>query len=394
MAQWVVDTPSYGNEHAGKRRNEKYLRLDNNENTGPLPSAVRTALKAAVDERIGEQARPALYPDEVIATQAIAAYIRAGARGIGGWPGCTEGNVLLTNGCDQAIDLVVRAYCTAATTVLVLRPTFPMYAHYLRSTGATPEPINYAGHGTNFDFPAEQLLRRAGELRGTRTVVLLANPDNPSGTSVPPDFIGRLREVNPDALLIVDEAYFEFCPHYSLLPQLSDDDDNVIILRSMSKCFGMAGLRLGFIIASTNVISGRLPTAAGSPAVGYLRKTRGPYDVNELALVTACAHLGDLRPTDAYVDDVMTKGRLTTIDWLNGAGVAFAPGAANFCLVQCTQGLEDLNVRTLEEQGVLVRGQSFPAEADRPGEWFRMSYPRSSELDVLATALRTCGVPL
>jgi histidinol-phosphate aminotransferase len=394
LAAWVASLPSYENPHAGNRRAD-VLRLDNNEHTGPLPPSVVTALVSAVEERLNGQSRVSLYPDDSAATTAVARYVARGFAGRGGWQGCQPDNILITNGCDQAIDLIIRAYCDSSTVVVSTKPTFPMYSRYVSSTGASFEQVAYQGEGTQFSYPASELLDRVENLgkSGTRVLVILTNPDPPTGSLVPGSLVKDIRGRNPEALILVDEAYFEFCPTRSLLPAMQGNDDHILFVRSMSKCFGLAGLRVGYIIGSRRMVSGARPGDGPQTPSEFLRKTRGPYDVNELGLAAAYASLDDTAAAVSYVDDIMSVGRPTTIRWLRAAGVAFAEGAANFCLVKENEELPDLGATSLAAAGVLVRPQPSLPDCGRPGSWFRMSYPRSSELDRLSQALASCGVP-
>lgn len=391
MVGWVGALPRYGNPHAAVRRTD-VMRLDNNENTGPLPESVRDSLAAAVDERIGTQARISLYPDDACATEAVAAYAGNGFHGAGAWPGCGAVNTLLTNGCDQAIDVVLRAFCDPTTTVLTTTPTFPMYAQYLAATGARLETVPYEGDGTVFVHPAERLVERVAELgvAGERVVLVLTNPDPPTGTQVPSWTIDEVRRRNPAALVVVDETYFEFAPEGSMLPATNLDDHRVVFVRSLSKAFGLAGLRIGYVLGSAARVSG-----VATPAVRaeeHLRKIRGPYDLNELALVAAEATLADIAPTEAYVHDLMEVGRAATLGWLEAAGAEVCAGVGPFCLVRVSPDLPSLTPDDLLRAGVLVRPQPALPAAGRPGSWFRMTFPTSSELDRLASALAACGI--
>lgn len=294
------------------------LRMDFNENTAGCSPRVLAALHAMTAAQV------AIYPEREPAERLIAQYL-----------GIDASQVVLTNGVDEALHLVAETYLEPDDEVIVCVPTFAMYEIYARATGARVIAIP-AGEG--FRFPAEAVL---GAIGPKTKMIAVANPNNPTGTVVSnPDLI-RIGQAAPDAALVIDEAYHEFYGHTMLgeLPRLP----NLIVTRTFSKAFGMAGLRVG-------VIAGRAEQAA------MIRKVSSPYNVNAAALAALPAALTDSEYVSGYVEQVRA-GRAQLQTLLAELGIEFWPSEANFVLARFGAAREAF-VRGMRARGVLVRDRN------------------------------------
>ena len=289
------------------------LRLDFNENTvGPSPKVVQ-AIRAIPAEHF------AIYPEYDGLQAAVAASLlrTSGLRTSGSeaGPGLEPHHIGLFNGVDAALHAVFQAYGAPGDRLLTTSPTFGYYSPCARMQGMAIEAIPYRQH--DFAFPFEAI--RAALTQGDAALasesqpwipprlLLICNPNNPTGTRLAPERILELAAAAPATLVVVDELYEAFSGD-SVLPLLlagaggaaaaqapgaSDPFaafPNLLVLRSLSKTAGLAGLRIGFAI--------------GHPAVvDRVGRVTGPYDINSFAVTAAYAALDD----QAYVDDLVAE---------------------------------------------------------------------------------------
>ena len=142
----------------------------------------------------------------------------------------------LTNGTDEAIQLVVNTYVSSGDTVVVLRPTYAMYRFYSQVAGARVVEVDYL---PDLSFPEQKLLRA---VNARTKAIFVANPNNPTGTLASPEQLKALLEAASNAAVMVDEAYFEFCGQ-TALPWITRYP-NLFVSRTFSKAFGLAAMRL------------------------------------------------------------------------------------------------------------------------------------------------------
>jgi histidinol-phosphate aminotransferase len=294
------------------------LRMDFNENTVGCSPRVLAALRAMTADQV------AIYPEREPAERLIAEYLRLDAS-----------QVVLTNGVDEALHLVAETYLEPDDEVIICVPTFAMYEIYARATGARVVAIPA---GERFRFPVEAVL---AAINPTTKIIAVANPNNPTGAVVTNRDLIRLAEAAPEAALVVDEAYHEFHGQTMLdeLPRLP----NLIVSRTFSKAFGMAGLRVGVI-------------AARPEQVAMIRKVSSPYNVNAAALAALPAALADQEYVSNYVEQVRA-GRAQLQALLAELGIEFWPSEANFVLARFGEAREAF-VRGMRERGVLVRDRN------------------------------------
>ncbi|MBF0428198.1 MAG: aminotransferase class I/II-fold pyridoxal phosphate-dependent enzyme [Magnetococcales bacterium] len=300
----------------------RYLRLDLNENTRALPPEIRPAL-----ERFWESGAASRYPEYLEFLPKLAAYV-----------GVDENQLILTNGSDQGIEIVLRAFLDPGDGMVVAQPEFPIFSHAAKIIGAQVQGVPF---NADLSFPSDSFLEAINA--NTRLVVLI-NPNNPTGSTVPMEIIQTVLARHPNLPILVDEAYFEFTGITCL--ELLRNHSNLIVIRTFSKAFAMAGLRLGYVIAHPEMI-------------GELNKVRGPFDVNACAVAVASAQLDLLHLSQGYVREVMTQGKPFVENAFREHGVQFFPASANFMLVQPLD--RDQAVAAMKEQGILVRPMVAPS---------------------------------
>ncbi|HTB15534.1 MAG TPA: histidinol-phosphate transaminase [Bryobacteraceae bacterium] len=309
----LYSPPSAGRE--GK------LRLDFNENTVGCSPAVVEFLRGHLTA-----SQVAIYPEYVDAVKELAAFFGVG-----------EDEFTLTNGTDEAIQVLVNTFVDDGDEVIVLKPSYAMYRFYAEVAGATVRDVEYRS-GT-LAFPMEELLAAISPV--TRAV-LIANPNNPTGTAIDLDGIKKIIEAAPDAAVMIDEAYFEFS-EITALPWIRERS-NLFVSRTFSKVYGMAAMRCGCLFS-------------GAANVAWMKKAQSPYSVNTMAALAARAAIRDRAYVDAYVDEVLAA-RALAYEGLHKLGIKTFPSEANFILFQA--GDRAIPIRdALRERGILVRDRSY-----------------------------------
>jgi histidinol-phosphate aminotransferase len=300
-----------------------FLRFDLNENTLPLPDCVKAALKDWIDAD-----QISLYPDYAAFMPKLARYV-----------GAETEQLLVSNGSDQAIEVVLRSFLGKGDELLMAQPGFPMFSQIAGVIGAKVNGIPYT---PDLHFPRQDFF--AAVSAATKLIVLV-NPDNPTGVSIPQDVIEEALALRPDLPVLVDEAYFEFTG-VTALPLLAAHP-NLIILRTFSKAFALGGLRLGYIIAHPELIT-------------EFSKVRGPFDVNTCALTAAAAQLDDPAATwRRFPEETMQASKPYLEIFFRENKVRYYPSAAHFLLVEPED--RDGAVAFLKERGILVRPMVAPA---------------------------------
>ena len=321
------------------------LRLDFNENTvGPSPQVV-AAIRAMPADHF------AIYPEYDGLREAVVgslvATAGAGASKAPGAGGLSADHIGLFNGVDAAIHAVFHAYGDRGDRLLTTSPTFGYYTPCAQMQGMEIEAIPYGL--PDFAFPLEALtaaLLRPGV--APPKLLLICNPNNPTGTRLAPEVILALAAAAPQTLVVVDELYEAFTGD-SVLPRLLGGGEpfaaypNLVVLRSLAKTAGLAGLRIGFAI--------------GAPAVvDRISRVTGPYDINSLAVTAALAALADQAYVDAYVAEVL-GARDWLVAQLGQAGVRHHSAGGNYLLIW-PQGNPQAVEQALRQAGILVRSMA------------------------------------
>ena len=314
----VLRMAPYSPPTAGR---EGKLRLDFNENTVGCSPRVIEYLR----ERLSAGGL-AVYPEYGEAKRALAGFFHV-----------PEERLLLTNGTDEAIQVFVNTYINAGDEVLLLRPAYAMYRFYADVAGAAIREIEY--RPPHMEFPLEELL---GAITPATRAVILANPNNPTGTGVYFQGIERILKRARKAAVLIDEAYYEFSG-VTALP-LIEHSPNLFVSRTFSKVYGMAAMRLGCIFS-------------GAANIAFLHKAQSPYSVNALAALAVEQAVCDTAYIENYVAEVLAARELLCVG-LEKLGITYVPSSANFVLTNL--GRRAIEVRdTLRARGILVRDRSY-----------------------------------
>src|SRR3954452_9018986 len=247
------------------------VKLNTNEGAFPPSPRVMATLAGIADESLR------LYPDPVSARLRAAAAARFGV---------ADDQILAGNGSDDCLTILYRGFLDPGDRIACPWPTYGLYDTLASLQGAELVRVAFRQNGRHWDLPADLVRQRA-------KMIILANPNNPSGTRVPVDELRRLCDAVPGAVVVVDEAYVDFALgsgiDASMLPSLGHHP-NLVVLRTMSKSYSLAGARLGLLFAA-------------GPLVEALTKVKDSYNVNALTQAIGIAALEDR----AYLDDCVRR---------------------------------------------------------------------------------------
>jgi histidinol-phosphate aminotransferase len=252
------------------------------------------------------------------------------------YAGVPSAQLMITNGSDQGIDLVFRAVAKSGFDAIIPGPSFAMYSQCAQIENLhiiAPQYSRKSG------YPLAEVL---ASVSSKTAIIVVANPNNPCGTGIDSDTLVQLSKAAPHAALLVDECYFEYSGE-TLVPQLNALK-NVFITRTFSKTWGLPSLRFGYLISSADNICA-------------LSNIRGPYDINQLAIVAAKAALANINDNQTYVDEVMKTAKPQLETWLQERGIEYWPSSANFLWVfpDTPEALNDY----LASHGILVRPKHY-----------------------------------
>jgi histidinol-phosphate aminotransferase len=297
------------------------LRLDFNENTVGCSPRVIAKLRDSLNA-----GQLAVYPEYGEAKLRIAEHFHT-----------APDQFVFTNGTDEAIQVLINAYVDDGQDVVLLRPAYAMYRFYAEVAGAKIREIAYLKPA--MDFPLAELL---DAITPETRAVLIANPNNPTGTGVGLQGIERILKRARKAVVLIDEAYYEFSG-ITALP-LIQTHPNLFVSRTFSKVYGMAAMRLGCLFSH-------------AANVGYLHKAQSPYSVNSLAILAAQEAVRDHAYIENYVTEVLAARELLAVG-LEKLGISYVPSSANFVLMYA--GKRAIPIRdALRAEGILVRDRSY-----------------------------------
>ncbi|NBO82671.1 MAG: histidinol-phosphate aminotransferase family protein [Betaproteobacteria bacterium] len=300
------------------------LRLDFNENTiGPSPAVVEAIRAIPADHY-------AIYPEYDGLREALIANL--------GLP-LQPDQIGLFNGVDAAIHAIFQAYGDRGETLLTTSPTFGYYTPCAQMQGMAIEAVPY--RLPDFAFPLDAV--RQALVGGSPRILLICNPNNPTGTRLAPAPLLELAAAAPQTLVVIDELYEAFTGD-SVLP-LADfaATPNLVVLRSLAKTAGLAGLRMGFAIGA-------------APVIDRIGRVTGPYDINSVAVTAAHAALADQAYTDAYVAEVR-RARSWLVEQLQQAGVRHHCAGGNYLLLWPRGGATAVDL-ALRARSILVRSMA------------------------------------
>jgi histidinol-phosphate aminotransferase len=310
------------------------LRLDFNENTLACSPKVREALGRI---STGDLTR---YPERAPVEALMAAHL-----------GLTTEQVALTNGVDEAIHVLFETFLEEGDDLLLPVPTYTMYEVYSSATDARVVPVLAAD---GLQFPFERLLKA---ITPRTKIIAIANPNSPSGSVATREQLIKIARRAPHAVLLVDEAYFHFYGETVVdllqaapgLPSNLPSLPNLIVARTFSKAYGLAGLRLGLLAGPVELMR-------------WIKRVLSPYSVNSLALACLPPALEDAAYLDWYVAEVLAA-RAEFEAALDQAGLRRWPSHANFILVEIGARHKEFT-RLMGAAGVLVRDRSSDPGCD------------------------------
>ncbi len=321
------------------------IKLDANENPFPWPQGLK--------EEIAGRVKFNRYPDPEA---------RALRQKISGYTGVEAPNIMVGNGSDELIQLLMLAFGGVGTKNVVAVPTFTMYSLATSYTGGDIAEVPLI-NGDTLDVAG--LIEAARDERAR--LVIICNPNNPTGNSFPLEEIRKVL-AGTDKLVVVDEAYFEFSGS-SLAGELGRYP-NLVILRTFSKAFGMAGLRIGYLMAGTAVIN-------------VLQRVRQPYNSNSYSQAAGTLALDYLSQFQAQVREILAE-RDKLMNYLLGLDLERVYASdANFILFKPKSGAAEIHAKLLE-QNVLIRYMGFLPVV---GETLRVSPGLPEENESFITAL-------
>jgi histidinol-phosphate aminotransferase len=300
------------------------LRLHLNENTAGCSTAVLDAMRALSARQV------ACYPDYDEAIAAVALTF-----------GVPAESVLLTNGLDEGILAVTAAAFRRrdglTPDAIGVSPAFEMYESVVDGLGGRMQLVPL---DASFRWSVADLLARVGA--ATR-IVFVTNPHNPSGASVPADQLLDLASRVAPATLFVDEAYADFSGETLVEPSLLLSHPNMIVGRTFSKSYGLAGLRIGALVAAPETLS-------------PIRRIVPPFSVNAIAAAVLPAALADRSRVASYFEE-SRRSRQALADACERLGLTAYPSTANFVLVNAGARASAL-VEALAARGIAVRDKS------------------------------------
>lgn len=246
-------------------------------------------------------------------------------------------NILLGNGSDEVLDLIFRAFCEPKQdNVITLPPTYGMYKVLANLNQIEDREVVLK---ENFQPDLDAILKNVD---ASTKIIFLCSPNNPTGNSFSEAAVNHLLE-NFEGLVVIDEAYIDFSEKDSWLQKLQDFP-NLLITQTLSKAYGLAGIRLGICYASEEIIR-------------VLNKIKPPYNVNELTQKKALERLKDKDAVQQEIDQILQQREMLKSELLKVEIIQeIFPSDANFLLARVKNA--DLLYKQLLEKGIVVRNRS------------------------------------
>ncbi|MEA5573076.1 histidinol-phosphate transaminase [Calothrix sp. UHCC 0171] len=265
--------------------------------------------------------------------------------------------IIVGNGSDELLNVVMRACTEPERKVAYPTPTYVLYSTLTQMQSAELVEIPY---GENYEFPLDELIATNAD------VTFIATPNSPSGHVVSIDELRKLAS-KLSGVLVIDEAYVDFAQENAL--NLVQEFENVISIRTLSKGYSLAGVRLGFGIANPNLLSG-------------LYKVKDSYNIDAIAIAVGVAAISDQVYKNTCVAKVKVSRTKLSID-LQQLGFRVWDSQTNFLLVQPPQANAEYLYQKLKEQGILVRYFQQPGLDDK----LRITIGTDKENQLLIKAL-------
>ncbi|MCF6149180.1 MAG: histidinol-phosphate transaminase [Candidatus Kuenenia sp.] len=320
-----------------------YTKLNTNENPYPPSQKVLDTIRNSINENLR------LYPDPIATTARVKI-----AEVLGTKPEC----VMAGNGSDDLLSIIVRSFAGPGDKIVFPYPSYMLYNTLTELQNGTPCMI---------DFTEDYTLPEDFVVKGAK-VSFIANPNSPSGTMISPREISRLAS-KIDGVLVIDEAYADFSDENCL--SLVERHDNILLLRTLSKSYSLAGIRFGFCIAQESLIQGMM-------------KVKDSYNVDRLGIVAAVAAIEDQKTMAEHVVKIRkTREYLTKA--LQEMGFFIYPSYTNFILARCMEGVSAQSLyEELKNRKILVRYFNIR----RLDDCLRITIGTQEEIDLLIKNLK------
>jgi len=257
------------------------------------------------------------------------------------YTGVSRDSILVTSGSDAALDVLCQTYLDPGDEVVVPSPT---YTHFLAYAGARGARIKQVYGAQPFEMDLDSVM---AALSFRTKIVYLVSPSNPCGIVWPAAVVARIARKVPQAVVIVDEAYYEFSGVSAA--ELVETYSNVVVTRTFSKSFGIAGLRVGYMLAPQAVITD-------------VRRIFNPKSVNVLGQIAATAALDDMEYLYSYVNEV-SRAKPILAQWFAEHGMEARETAANFLMVKVPHA--GTFVQLCEDEKVYIRDRSLEPQLER-----------------------------
>ncbi|MBM4054798.1 MAG: histidinol-phosphate transaminase [Planctomycetes bacterium] len=320
-----------------------YTKLNTNENPYPPSQKVLNSLRDSINGSLR------LYPDPI----ATAARLK-----IAEVLGTKPERIMAGNGSDDLLSIIVRSFAGPGDKIVFPYPSYMLYMTLSELQNGTPCMIDFT---EDYTLPGDFVVKGA-------KVTFIANPNSPSGTMISPREISRLAS-KIDGVLVIDEAYADFTDE-NCVP-LVEQHDNILILRTLSKSYSLAGIRFGFCIAREPLIQGMM-------------KVKDSYNVDRLGIVAATAAIDDQNAMKENVVKIRkTREYLTKA--LQEMGFFVYPSHTNFILARCMDGVSAHNLYSeLKKRKILVRYFNIR----RLDDCLRITIGTPEEIDLLIKNLK------
>jgi len=305
----------------GQKNQEKIVKMNLNENFA-MPN--KTIQKLLLDACRSIDVRAYPPPRGSLATKAISRFL-----------GFSESEVSVANGADEIMDLLMKVFIRKGSKVMVIEPSFPMYTFFAQLYGGSPVPVLLR---PDFSLDVDAILKRAD--KDTR-LLFVCSPNNPTGNQFREADIKRLlQEFN--GVVVVDEAYVDFAQG-SVISWVRKYD-NLAVLRSFSKAFGLAGLRLGYLVSNESIVE-------------YVQRVVGPFNVNSVTQQTIALALEKWSYFEQQIKLVVNEREWLMKNLRQLDGVNPYPSDANFILFKVAKDcLTSATVaERMENRNVLVK---------------------------------------
>jgi histidinol-phosphate aminotransferase len=302
------------------------IKINTNENPYPPSPAVMAAVRAAREEQLRRYPNPTSKPFRCAAARLF---------------GVTPDMVICSNGMDELLRMLIQACCDAGRPLGYPTPTYTLYSVLAETIGAPTRGVRFP---PDFSLPVAQLAATDARL------FLIVNPNSPTGTFVSIEDIARLAgQVQGRAIVGVDEAYVDFSRDNAM--RLVGQFPNVIVMRTLSKGYSLAGLRFGFGIAA-------------EPIIATLNKVKDSYNLDAIAIAAATAVIGDQAYAQATWRKVVQE-REKLVPQLRAMGFDVLPSESNFLLATAPKPGAGAIYQALKSRGILVRWWDAAGMSDK-----------------------------